>query len=77
MSVDGILTVTAKDLSGSGRQQQLQINQKSNRLSDADIERMVREAEQFKADDDRIRESIKVRNELEGMLYGLKSQLEN
>lgn len=77
LSVDGILTVTAKDLSGSGKQQQLQINQKSNRLSDADIERMVREAEQFKADDDRIRESIKVRNELEGMLYGLKSQLEN
>lgn len=77
MSVDGILTVTAKDLSGSGRQQQLQINQKSNRLSDADIERMVREAEQFKADDDRIRENIKARNELEGMLYGLKSQLES
>lgn len=67
------MTVTAKDLSGTGKTQQLQINQKSNRLSDADIDRMVREAEQFKADDDRIRESIKARNELEGMLYGMKS----
>lgn len=34
MSVDGILTVTAKDLSGAGNQKQLQINSKSNRLSD-------------------------------------------
>lgn len=73
LSVDGILTVTAKDLSGTGNQKQLQINQKSNRLSDADIDRMVREAEQFKADDDKIREAIKVRNEFEGMVYGLKS----
>eukprot|EP00703_Trepomonas_sp_PC1_P004142 JAP92464.1 Heat shock protein 70 [Trepomonas sp. PC1] len=77
LSVDGILTVTAKDLSGTGNQKQLQINQKSNRLSDADIDRMVREAEQFKADDDRIRETLKLRNELEGTLYGTKSQLEN
>jgi heat shock protein 1/8 len=57
LSVDGMLTVTAKDLSGTGNTKSLQINQKSNRLSDADIERMVREAEQFKADDDRIREA--------------------
>ena len=77
LSVDGILTVTAKDLSGTGNQKQLQINQKSNRLSDADIERMVRESEQFKADDDRIRETIKARNDLEGTLYGMKSQLDN
>jgi molecular chaperone DnaK (HSP70) len=38
---------------------------------------MVREAEQFKADDDRVRDGIKARNELEGMVYGMKSQLEN
>jgi molecular chaperone DnaK (HSP70) len=38
---------------------------------------MVREAEQFKADDDKIRETIKVKNDLEGTLYGMKSQLDN
>jgi heat shock protein 5 len=38
---------------------------------------MVREAEQFKNDDDKIREAIKARNELEGMVYGMKSQLES
>ena len=38
---------------------------------------MVREAEQFKADDDKIRDTIKVRNELEGTLYGMKSQLDS
>ena len=76
LSVDGILTVTAKDLSGTGNTKSLQINQKSNRLSDADIERMVREAEQFKAEDEKIRAAQKARNELEGLLYGTKSQLE-
>lgn len=45
LSVDGMLTVTAKDLSGTGNTKSLQINQKSTRLSDAEIERMVREAE--------------------------------
>jgi len=76
LSVDGILTVTAKDLSGTGNTKQLQINQKSNRLSDQEIERMVREAEQFKADDDKIRDSQKARNELEGLLFGTRGQLE-
>jgi len=56
LSVDGILTVTAKDLSDTGNTKSLQINQKSNRLSDAEIERMVREAEQFKNEDEKIRE---------------------
>jgi len=33
---------------------------------------MVREAEQFKADDEKIREAQKARNELEGLLFGTK-----
>lgn len=48
MNVDGILTVTASDMSGTGTSKSLTINQKSKRLSDEEIERMVREAEQFK-----------------------------
>ena len=72
LSVDGMLTVTAKDLSGTGNTKSLQINQKTNRLSDADIDRMVREAEQFKKDDDLIREGQKARNELESFLFGTK-----
>lgn len=76
LSVDGILTVTAKDLSGTGNTKQLQINSKANRLSDAEIERMVREAEQFKDADEKIREGQKAKNELEGLLFGTRSQLE-
>jgi len=34
---------------------------------------MVREAEQFKAQDDKIRESQKAKNELEGLLFGTRS----
>lgn len=37
---------------------------------------MVREAEQFKADDEKIREGQKARNELEGLLFGVKSQVD-
>lgn len=37
---------------------------------------MVREADQFKADDDKIRDSQKSRNELEGLLFGTRGQLE-
>jgi len=76
LSVDGILMVTAKDLAGTGQQKQLQINQKQNRLSDEDIKRMIRESEQFKAEDDRVRDAQKTRNELESLLFGTKSQLE-
>jgi len=77
LSADGILTVNAKDLSGTGKQKELQINQKTNRLSDSDIDRMVRESEQFKANDDLVRINLHVRNEFEGSLYQMKSQLEN
>ena len=76
ISVDGILTVTAKDLSGTGNTKTLAINQKSTRLSDAEIERMVRESEQFKAEDDKVREGMKSRNELESLLFGTKAQVE-
>ena len=72
LSVDGILTVTAKDLSGTGNTKSLQINQKSNRLSDQEIDRMVREAEQFKGEDEKIRQAQKARNELEGLLFGTR-----
>lgn len=37
---------------------------------------MVREAEQFKEQDDRVREGQKARNELEGLVFGAQSQLE-
>ncbi|CAL6016503.1 Cytosolic_heat shock protein 70 [Hexamita inflata] len=76
ISADGILTVTAKDLSGTGNTKTLQINQKSNRLSDGDIDRMVREAEQFKNEDGRIRDGQVARNDLEGLVFGTRAQLE-
>ena len=37
---------------------------------------MVREAEQFKAEDDKVREGMKSRNELESLLFGTKAQIE-
>ncbi|CAL6052053.1 Cytosolic_heat shock protein 70 [Hexamita inflata] len=75
LSFDGILAVTAKYLSSIGNTKSLKINQKSNRLSDTEIKRMVREAEQFKNEDEKIREGQKARNELEGLLFGTRSQL--
>lgn len=77
INVDGILTVTAKDLSGTGNTKSLTINQKSTRLSDEEIERMVREAEQFKDEDAKIKDGQTARNELESLVFGTKSQIES
>lgn len=75
VSADGVLTVTAKDLGGTGNSKQLSINQNANRLSQEEIDRMVRDAERFAKEDEKIREGQKARNELESLVFGAKSTL--
>merc|ERR1712185_37691 len=47
------------------------------RLSEEDIERMVREAEEFAEEDKKVKEKIDAKNGLEGYLYNLKNTLED
>ncbi|XP_033110525.1 heat shock 70 kDa protein IV-like [Anneissia japonica] len=75
IDANGILNVTAKD-SGTGRSNSVTITNNNGRLSQADIERMVNEAAQFKAEDDAERERVTSRNNLESYAYNVKTSIE-
>lgn len=76
IDANGILNVSAKDNS-TGRSEQITISNDKGRLSKKDIEKMLSDAEKFKAEDEKLREKIEVRNQLEAYLYGCKSAVEN
>uniref|UniRef100_A0A0A9X774 Heat shock 70 kDa protein n=1 Tax=Lygus hesperus TaxID=30085 RepID=A0A0A9X774_LYGHE len=73
---NGILNVTAIEKS-TGRVNQITITNDKGRLNKGDIERMIREATQFKEEDDRVRESAEKRNALESYVYAMKAAIEN
>lgn len=74
IDVNGILHVSAED-KGTGNKQKITITNDQNRLNPEDIERMVREAEQFAEDDKLVKERVEARNELESFAYSLKNQI--
>ena len=74
MDANGILNVSATEKSTS-KTNKITITNDKGRLSAEDIERMVEEAERFKADDDKLREKIESKNKFESYLYQLKSSV--
>ena len=66
IDVNGIVQVSAKDL-GTGKQQQITITSSTN-MSDADIERAIREAAEYEASDGQRRAYIDARNEAENLI---------
>ncbi|XP_063918600.1 heat shock protein 70 A1-like [Zophobas morio] len=68
---NGILNVSAKDTS-SGNSRNITIKNDKGRLSQKDIDRMVAEAEQYKDEDEKQRQRIASRNQLEGYIFQLK-----
>ncbi|KAK1830014.1 78 kDa glucose-regulated protein like [Podospora conica] len=76
LDANGILQVTAKDR-GTGRQESVTINNDVNgRLSQADVDRMVADANRFADEDREARERIEARNGLESLVFGVKGQVE-
>jgi len=73
IDANGILNVSAKD-KGTGKEQKITI-QASGGLSDADIDRMVKEAEANKEADKKKRESIEIKNQAETMIHSIGKQL--
>ncbi len=67
IDANGILNVSAKDL-GTGRQQAITITA-SNKMEEDDIQRKVREAEQYAEEDKRTRELIDSKNQGESLIY--------
>ncbi|CAG2175900.1 unnamed protein product, partial [Oppiella nova] len=76
VDANGILNVSAADKS-TGKQNKITITNDKGRLSKAEIERMVREADQYKEDDERQRDRIQAKNALEAYAYGVKSAAED
>ena len=73
IDANGIVNVSAKD-KGTGKEQQIRI-QASGGLSDDDIKRMVREAEQFAGEDKKRREMVEAKNGAEGLIHSVERQL--
>ena len=67
IDANGIVHVSAKDL-GTGKEQSISITSSTN-MSKEDIEKAVREAEQFAQEDKKRREDIDARNEADQMVY--------
>jgi molecular chaperone DnaK (HSP70) len=74
IDANGILSISASD-KGTGRTQSLTITSEKGRLSDAEIERMVREAEEFAEQDAAEKGNVEARNQLEAYLYNLKNSI--
>uniref|UniRef100_A0A8D8S7C8 Heat shock protein 70 A1 n=1 Tax=Cacopsylla melanoneura TaxID=428564 RepID=A0A8D8S7C8_9HEMI len=76
LDANGILNVTAKDTS-SGNTRNITIKNDKSRLSKEDIERMINEAEQYKDEDNKQKERIGARNNLEAYVFQVKQALDD
>ena len=74
IDANGIVNVSAKDL-GTGKEQHITITASSN-LSDADIDKAVKEAAEFEAQDKKRKDAIDTRNEAENMVFQTEKTLE-
>ena len=74
IDANGILNVSDVEKS-TGKENKITITNDKGRLSQEDIERMVSEAEKFKAEDDANRNRIESKNGLENYCYSLKSSI--
>jgi heat shock 70kDa protein 1/2/6/8 len=74
VDANGILSISAAD-KGTGKIESLTITSEKGRLTDAEIERMVQEAEDFAEQDIAERDRVQARNQLEAYLYNLKNSV--
>ena len=73
IDANGIVNVSAKDL-GTGNEQHITITSSTN-MSKEDIEKAVKEAEQYAAEDAQIKESVETRNTADQMVYQAEKTL--
>jgi molecular chaperone DnaK len=73
IDANGIVNVSAKD-KGTGKEQQIRI-QASGGLADSDIEKMVKEAEQFAEEDKTRRAGAEAKNQAESLIHSTEKQL--
>ncbi|XP_068085322.1 major heat shock 70 kDa protein Ab-like [Anabrus simplex] len=75
MDANGILNVSAKE-SSTGKSRNITIRNDKGRLSQQEIDRMLAEAERYREEDEKQRQRITARNQLEGYVFSVKQALE-
>mmetsp|Transcript_18136 Transcript_18136/g.45685 ORF Transcript_18136/g.45685 Transcript_18136/m.45685 type:complete len:673 (-) Transcript_18136:667-2685(-) len=76
VDANGILNVGAED-KGTGKKEKITITAEKGRLSQEEIERMVKEAEEFAEQDKKVKEKIDARNQLETYIYNMKNTIDD
>ena len=74
IDANGILNVSAMD-KGTNKKSQVTITNDKGRLSKAEIDKMVDDAEKYRADDEKVLRRIEAKNSLETLVFGMKSGL--
>lgn len=73
IDANGIVNVSARD-QATGKEQKITISNSSN-LSEADIEKMVRDAEAHRADDDKQKQEVELKNNADSLCHSAEKQL--
>jgi molecular chaperone DnaK len=73
IDANGIVHVNAKDL-GTGKEQSIRITA-PKKLSKEEIEKMVKDAEKFAAEDERLREEVETRNQADALVYSTEKSV--
>merc|ERR1711862_174240 len=76
IDANGILNVSAADKS-TGKQNKITITNDKGRLSKEEIERMVNDADKFRAEDEKQKERISAKNGLESYCFNMKTTIED
>jgi heat shock protein 1/8 len=76
VDANGILQVTAAD-KASGKSENITITNEKGRLSGEEIDRLVKEAEKYKEEDNREKERIDAKNEVDNMIYTYKNMIDD
>merc|ERR1719157_472341 len=74
LDANGIMNIQAKD-KASGKESQITITNDKGRLSQEEIERMVKEAEKFSAEDEAMASKVESKNALENYAYSLRNSI--
>merc|ERR1719426_541918 len=75
IDANGILNVSAED-KGTGKSEKITITNDTGRLTEEEIERMIREAEENAEEDNKIKERMDAKNAFDGYVSGLKGAVE-
>merc|ERR1719420_2902547 len=76
VDANGIMNISATE-TGTGKSNSVTIKSEKGRLGEEEIERLVKEAEKYKAEDDAVKKKIEAKNGLETYCYTIKQQLDD